>query len=299
MSSILAFERSEKPQPTYTARQVIDLYLSHQASKQAVRTLEGRKSVLDLFKRRFGETQVKDLGPADLVFWLDEQKQWKSDWTKKRAVATIQCVFNWCKKIRICSNPFEGVTHPEGDRGRPIEPDELRKMLRHAKPEFRRVIIFLYFTGARPYEMASIIWTFIDISRECIILKVHKTGRTRKDKAPRIIVLNRPVVKLLAWIRRHQAPEEKYVFLNAIGKPWSRRALGGRLERLRERAGLPKDARLYGLRHRFGTNAILKGIDIKTLSELLGHTTTRMTEHYVHIAGNVQHLHEALNRAFK
>jgi site-specific recombinase XerD len=54
------------------------------------------------------------------------------------------------------------------------------------------------------------------------------------------------------------------------------------------------DAKLYGLRHRFGTTAILHGVDLKTLSELMGHTTTRMTEHYVAIAGQRQHLAEAM-----
>ena len=63
---------------------------------------------------------------------------------------------------------------------------------------------------------------------------------------------------------------------------------------LREAAGVPGDAKLYGLRHAFGTRAVLRGVDIKTLAELLGHTTTKMSEHYVHLAGQRAHLADAM-----
>jgi site-specific recombinase XerD len=54
---------------------------------------------------------------------------------------------------------------------------------------------------------------------------------------------------------------------------------------------------LYGLRHAFGTRSILNGVDLKTLSELMGHTTTRTTEHYLHLAGQRSHLADAMLRA--
>jgi hypothetical protein len=53
---------------------------------------------------------------------------------------------------------------------------------------------------------------------------------------------------------------------------------------------------LYGLRHAFGTRAVLRGVDVKTLAELMGHTTTRMTEHYLHLAGERSYLAAAMER---
>ena len=46
--------------------------------------------------------------------------------------------------------------------------------------------------------------------------------------------------------------------------------LGLRLTRFRAKAGVPRDATLYGIRHQFGTMAVVNGVDIKTLSELMG-----------------------------
>jgi site-specific recombinase XerD len=54
---------------------------------------------------------------------------------------------------------------------------------------------------------------------------------------------------------------------------------------------------MYGIRHQFGTMAVVNGVDIKTLSELMGHRSTQMTEHYCHLAGHQAHLAAAMQRA--
>src|SRR5262249_56341788 len=87
-----------------------------------------------------------------------------------------------------------------------------------------------------------------------------------------------------------------FVFLTSRRTPWNRCNLSLRIRRARETAGIPAEAKLYGLRHAYGTRAIVNGVDIKTLAELLGHTTTRMVEHYVHLAGQRTHLHRAVEK---
>lgn len=104
------------------------------------------------------------------------------------------------------------------------------------------------------------------------------------------------VVKLLALVRRRGEPGQ-HVFLTHLGTPWARNSIQQKIKRLRCRAGVPEDAKLYGLRHQFGTRAIVNGVELKTLSELMGHTTTRMTEHYVHLADQQPHLAAAMRRA--
>ncbi len=281
-----------------TFRQLVPLYLSNRAAKQSAETLEGRQRIFDAFAAEFGDVPLANLTPADLVFWLDRHPEWKSEWTRKRTVSSIQCVLNWGRRLRLCINPFEGVSNPEGDRGRPITSDELRKLLRVSSALFRRAVLFMHLTGARPHEMSTIEWSFIDCDRGCIVLDKHKTRNSRKDKAPRTIILSPVCVKLLTWILSRQKRGERFVFLNARGRPWNANSLGLRMLRIRIKSGIPPQAKLYGLRHLFGTTCILRGVDLKTLAELMGHTTTKMTEHYVHIAGNVSHLHGALEKVW-
>jgi site-specific recombinase XerD len=100
------------------------------------------------------------------------------------------------------------------------------------------------------------------------------------------------VVKLLKSIKKRR--EGEHVFLTYRLTPWNRFSLGLRVRRAREKAGIPDDAKLYGVRHAFGTRGVVNGCDIKTLAELMGHTTTRMTEHYLHLAGQREHLASAM-----
>ena len=105
------------------------------------------------------------------------------------------------------------------------------------------------------------------------------------------------VVKLLKRVKAQQKPGTKRVFVTSHGTAWNRVNLATRVQRLRDRAGLPDEVKLYGIRHQFGTQSVVNGVDIKTLAELMGHTTTRMTEHYIHLAGRQEHLAAAMQQA--
>ncbi len=287
---------ADVPSGAISVRQVIDVFLNNDRTSSARALLE-RKRVLDLFCASFGSRLVSECRPIDLVAWVNGHNEWASDWTRLRIVSTIQRPMNWASKLGfIDRNPFYGVSVPPGDAGRPMTEAEFRQLLKRTTPIFRRVLTFLRFSGCRPGEMSALEWSFIDVDRACAVLHVHKTARTRRDRQARVIYLHPVAVKLLAWIGRNQ-PEGKFIFLNCRGRPWNRSSLSLRLFRLRDRAGVPKDCKLYGLRHAFGTRAVLKEVELKTLSELMGHTTTKMTERYVHLAGQTAHLQAALRKA--
>jgi len=51
-----------------------------------------------------------------------------------------------------------------------------------------------------------------------------------------------------------------------------------------EKAGIKDHFRLYDLRHTFATRSVAAGVDLPTLSAILGHTSIQMTMRYVHPA---------------
>jgi integrase len=150
----------------------------------------------------------------------------------------------------------------------------------------------LRYTGCRPSEAANLKWEQIDLAKGIVVIERHKTARTQKQPLPRVIYLHPVAVRLLLHIRARA--EGEFVFLNFRKTKWNRYSLANRVQRAREAAGIPDDAKLYGLRHAFGTRAIVNGCDIKTLATLMGHTTTKMTERYIHLAGKNEHLSLAL-----
>jgi integrase len=312
-----------------TVAAVIDLYLTHAKTRMAERSLYGRKIYMQSFAEAHGFRRVNDRDclPFHLTSWIDAHPEWASDWTKQHAIAVIHRPFNWAAKQRlIAANPFRGVSHRAGAPRRPMTDTEFEALLIAAdgrrKPaaerypsgrkvcpsdrnrrkgpsaadRFRELLRFLRLTGARPGEASHLEWSHIDLAAAVIVLTVHKTSRTQRTPKPRIIPLTQEVVELLTAIRQRQEPGPR-VFSTQRGTAWNRCNLSLRMQRARAKAKIPDDAKLYGLRHAFGTRAIMNGVDIKTLAELLGHTSTRMSEHYVHIAGKVPHLLEAMRKA--
>jgi integrase len=312
----------------HTVASVIDLYLTHAKAKLSERSLYERKLYLQLFAEEHGFRRVNDREclPFHLTSWLDAHPEWASDWTKANAVAVVHRPFNWAAKQRlIAANPFRGVSHRAGAPRRPMTDAEFEALLvavdgrrkptavrypsgrkvcpsdrsRRSKvtaaDRFRELLRFLRLTGARPGEAVKLEWSHIDLEGTVIVLALHKTSRTQRQPKPRVIPLTQEVVDLLTAVKRRNEPGAR-VFRTQRGTAWNRSNLSLRVKRARERAGIPDDAKLYGLRHAFGTRAILNGVDIKTLAELLGHTSTRMSEHYVHIAGKVPHLLEAMRK---
>lgn len=235
--------------------------------------------------------------PFTLAQWVQHHPEWESDWTRARVVRTIQRPFNWAHKLgAIPRNPFAGFAVSPGSRGRPMTDEEFHRAVRWARTPFRRLLTFLRLTGCRPCEARALEWEQIDTAAGVAVLRQHKTARSRRDRAPRVIVLTDAVYDLLIEVLEGGGAGTGPVFLNSRGLPWTKNAVAFQMQRLRTRAKLPKDCKLYGLRHRFGTRCAEAGVDLKAISELLGHTTTRMSEHYIHVAGKAEYLRKNIGK---
>jgi site-specific recombinase XerD len=88
-----------------------------------------------------------------------------------------------------------------------------------------------------------------------------------------------------------------FVFLNGEGQPWTMGSLTHLFRDICERADLPMQVRLHGGRHTFATNAIMNGVGIATLAQLLGHRDVQCTHWYTHLIDKRFHLNTAMNQA--
>lgn len=292
-----------------TVAGVIEAYLGHARTRCAVATFAQRTQYLQLFAEAHGWRRVNDSDckPLHLTSWLDAHPEWKSDWSRATITAIVQGPFNWAVQQRlVAANPFRGVATSTGMPRRPITDEEFEKLLaaivgRRFKSgpspadRFREILTFLRLTGARPGEACALKWENVDLAKGCALLSKHKTAKTQKAPKPRVIVFDDEVRRLLAAVRERGDPGE-HVFLTYRLTPWHRSTLSQRIVRARRKANIPEEVKLYGLRHAFGTRAITSGVDLKTAAELMGHASTRMTEHYVHLAGQREHLAAAMRR---
>jgi site-specific recombinase XerD len=117
-------------------------------------------------------------------------------------------------------------------------------------------------------------------------------GKGRKE---RIGLLGRPArIALASYLEDSRPtllgrrPEDDAppveIFLNHAGGPLGVRGLRYRLDRLRQRAGLPVGVSPHTLRHSFATHLLDGGADLRVVQELLGHTNLATTQIYTHVS---------------
>jgi integrase len=143
----------------------------------------------------------------------------------------------------------------------------------------------------------------VDLENRVLVIRKHKARRTAKHRRPRVVHLPPVALNILKW-RLRTSGNEGPVFLNWRGRPWKVNALRCRIRRLRERAKIGPDENgeqivIYTARHTFGTKAAAAGVSDRRLADLMGHTDTKMTQKYIHLAnGDLQKAVDEATRGY-
>ena len=152
-------------------------------------------------------------------------------------------------------------------------------------------------TGLRRGEICGLQWT--DFNEADGTLKIRRSiheekgGKltpwdTKTAAGTRTIILPPSTVELLR--ERKKSALTEWIFPNPLKpeQPTRPSAAYERTKVILKRAGLP-DLRFHDLRHTFATHALASGVDVKTLSGILGHTRAAFTlDTYTHTTGDMQ-----------
>ena len=153
----------------------------------------------------------------------------------------------------------------------------------------RALVETAYAAGLRISELAAADFGSLDLRRG----EIRVLGKGRKE---RIGLLGRPARAALgAYLedgrpvlleRRPRADKSPpaEIFLNRAGAALGVRGLRYRLDRLRQRAGLPVGVSPHTLRHSFATHLLDGGADLRVVQELLGHANLATTQIYTHVS---------------
>lgn len=175
------------------------------------------------------------------------------------------------------------------------EQRKLEKYLLEDMNEIRLGILLSLYTGLRIGEMCGLKWGDIDFKRGTLsvrrtVMRIQETNGNSSQKtkvminAPKTYCSNRTVpiptdiIKLLELFRR----EPEVFVLSGSKECIEPRILTGHYKRIMKSAGLDS-YKYHALRHTFATRCVEQSIDIKTLSELMGHSSVKITmDRYVH-----------------
>ena len=121
-----------------------------------------------------------------------------------------------------------------------------------------------------------------------VVFDADLAGATKTGRGTRNILLPASTAQLLSERKKHSWSE--WIFPNPLKpeSPTNPRSAYGHLKALLDSAGLP-NIRFHDLRHTFATHALTSGVDVKTLSGILGHTRAAFTlDTYTHVTTDAQ-----------
>ncbi|MGH9468504.1 MAG: tyrosine-type recombinase/integrase [Terriglobales bacterium] len=171
-------------------------------------------------------------------------------------------------------NPAHGVRGPKPPAGRVryLQPGELRAVVTVAPEWLRPIIALAVSTGMRRGEILGLRWLDLDLPGRRVVLPQTKNGEGR------IVYLNDAGAASIACAYRTGARPMDLVF--PVGRP---EKLSMAFSRACRAAGIV-NFRWHDLRHTSASWMRMKGADIHTVAQLLGHKDLRMAARYQHLS---------------
>lgn len=197
------------------------------------------------------------------------------------------------------SNPAAGCKLPP-KRGREMQVlgrEELQRFLLQAQAEgYFELFLLELCTGLRRGELMALQWDDLDFDTGILTVEkqVYKVKGQLQVSVPktrasiRKLVLPPGVVEVLREYRR--GVDSRWMFPSPVKEdaPLSPGVARRRLQRILERAGC-RHIRFHDMRHIFATLSLENGMDVKTLSAMLGHVSAATTlDIYTHVTDEMQ-----------
>jgi len=205
-----------------------------------------------------------------------------------RILSTLRSFYKFLVREEICrKNSWVQVSNPK----KPIKMlevlsiDEVERFLdsipSSTKLELRDKAMFelIYSCGLRVSELINLRLQDIDFDEE-LIRFIGKGDKERITPVGRNGLLYLKKYIRTSRYKIEQEHKSDYVFLNKYGNKITRQGFWKILKKYARRINLDKNIYPHIFRHSFATHMIQKGADLKTVQELLGHSSISTTEIY-------------------
>lgn len=216
-----------------------------------------------------------------------------SDETIRTYVRALRRFFNFLEEEgAIPKSPARAVKMPKEkkDPKAIVEEDALLILeeAQRSSPRDYTLVIFLLDTGCRVGEVAGLDREDVDLSERLAYVRHSKTGE------PRFVPFNPDTAKALSEYLAGREDPSPCLFSGKRGRLLES-GIYQLLERLADRAGVEGRFNPHSFRHRSAIDHILDGGDMASLSQRLGHSSTRVTSDY-YLRFQVEELREIHDR---
>jgi integrase len=256
-----------------TTAELLARYRRHQKSRLRATTYERLIGIIEGLETRLPRL-AKEISRLTVDNYVSNRAEEVAAGTVAKEITVLKhalrfAVQDW--KL-LNENPAQGVRLPKVSEGRTryLTPKELKAALAAAPQWMKAPIALAALTGMRRGELLGLRWLDVDLEHRHLYLRETKNGTLR------IIAINDLAHQVLTSLPRGAETDLVFEGVDA-------HRLTVYTRRLFAELGI-EDASFHSLRHTAASLLVMKGADLYTVGQLLGHKTPRMTQRYAHLS---------------
>ena len=228
--------------------------------------------LVDFFKGKYPH----EITPLDIENYKRQRREEVSPATVNRELSGLRNMYNRAIDWGMAEkNAVKGVKFFREDEGRVrfLEKEEIKRLYDACPAYLKPVVALAVSTGMRRGEILGLKWPDVDFRRRIITI-LGTRGQKRRE-----VPIGLGISRLLLKQKKH--PDSPYIFCRQDGRRIGsfRKAFGRALGK----AGI-KDFTFHDLRHTFASHLVMRGVDLRTVQEIMGHSSFRTTLRYAHLA---------------
>ena len=194
-----------------------------------------------------------------------------------------QCIGAWrLLQVDILKRDWEEfkIKRPKTEKKLPVvlsRQEALRLINAPSNLKHIAILTLTYATGLRRGEVLNLKFEHIDADRNQILVVAGKGGKQR------MVPISNSVLELLRAYYKKYRPE-KYLFEGMkSGNSYSETSFEKIVKMATIKAGIKKSVSPHTLRHSFASHMLEKGLNLKKLQLMMGHSTMQTTAIYLHV----------------
>lgn len=275
----VAWFRRRKPISGY--RTCPEAYLLKlELKRYANSTVKTYVTFFELFINHYNDKDLNELDEADIRAFLQSLiQQNRSNSYVNQAINAIKFYY---ESVLGMPNRFYEIERPRKESKLPkvISKNEVLSIIEHTNNiKHRCVVELLYGSGLRRSELLNLKLSDVDSQRMLIRIESSKGNKDRQT-----LLSKTALNDLRAYFKEYRP--KTYLFEGKRGKKYSAQSVLKIVTEAAEKAKIPLRVTPHMLRHSFATHLLESGTDLRQIQVLLGHSSTKTTEIYTHVAIN-------------